>query len=249
MGIRSNTKKMILIKQEDILHKAQILRLLAGIVDNPILSSSLHFKGGTCASMLGFLDRFSVDLDFDLLKETDKRKLNSEFRKLYKKLDLEIISDKRGALFYVVKYKAPKNQRNTLKVSVTDEVYTSNVYKVVMLPEINRLISCQTIETMFANKLVATTDRYKKHEKIAGRDIYDVHHFFSKGYKFNPKIIEERTDMKVGEYIRYLADFIEEKVTERTIAEDLNTLLPYEKFKKIRKILKPETLIFLRSLA
>ena len=55
--------------------------------------------------------------------------------------------------------------------------------------------------------------------------------------------------MKVGEYIRYLTDFIEEKVTERIIAEDLNTLLPYEKFKKIRKTLKPETLIFLRSLA
>lgn len=24
-----------------------------------------NFKGGTCASMLGWLDRFSVDLDFD----------------------------------------------------------------------------------------------------------------------------------------------------------------------------------------
>ena len=240
---------MIFIKQEDILHKAQILRLLAGIVDNPILSSGLHFKGGTCASMLGFLDRFSVDLDFDLIKETDKRKLDSEFRKLFKKLDFEIISDKRGALFYVVKYKAPKNQRNTLKISATDEVYTSNVYKAVMLPEINRLVSCQTIETMFANKLVAVTDRYKKHKKIAGRDIYDVHYFFSKGYKFNSEIIEERTGMRVRRYIRYLADFIEKKITERIMAEDLNTLLPYEKFKAIRKTLKPETLIFLRSLA
>lgn len=239
---------MILIKQEDILHKAQILRLLAGIVDNPILSSSLHFKGGTCALMLGFLDRFSVDLDFDLIKEADKRKLDSEFRKLFKKLDLEVISDKREALFYVVKYKAPKNQRNTLKVSATDEVYTSNAYKVVMLSEINRLVSCQTIETMFANKLVAVTDRYKKYKKIAGRDIYDIHHFFSKGYKFNPKIIEERTDMKAGKYIKYLTDFIEKKVTERIIAEDLNTLLPYEIFKKIRKTLKPETSIFLKSL-
>jgi predicted nucleotidyltransferase component of viral defense system len=239
---------MILIKQEDILHKAQMLRLLAGIVDNPILSPSLHFKGGTCASMLGFLDRFSVDLDFDLIKGADKRKLDSEFRKLFKKLNLEVVSDKREALFYVVKYKAPKNQRNALKVSATDEVYTSNVYKTVMLPEINRLVSCQTIETMFANKLVAATDRYKKHKKIAGRDIYDVRYFFSKGYKFNPKIIEERTDMKAREYIRYLADFIEKKVTDRVITEDLNTLLPYEKFKEIRKTLKSETLIFLRSL-
>jgi len=35
------------------------------IYDDPILTDNLYFKGGTCAAMLGYLDRFSVDLDFD----------------------------------------------------------------------------------------------------------------------------------------------------------------------------------------
>jgi len=87
---------------------------------------------------------------------------------------------------------------------------------------------------MFANKLVAPIDRYNKHQKIAGRDIYDIHYFFSQGYKFKKEVIEERI-------------FIENNLNEKVLTEDLSTLLPYKKFNKIRKVLKQETLMFLRS--
>ncbi|MEK6818714.1 MAG: hypothetical protein AABY10_02155, partial [Nanoarchaeota archaeon] len=80
------------------------------------------------------------------------------------------------------------------------------------------------------------------------RDIYDVHYFFSQGYKFKQEIIEERTGMKVGEYIKKLIAFIDKEITEKVITEDLNSLLPLDKFNKIRKVLKQETLLFLRSL-
>lgn len=47
-------------------------RLLIEIVDQPVLAHNLVFKGGTCAGMLGYLDRFSVDLDFDLRNNFDE---------------------------------------------------------------------------------------------------------------------------------------------------------------------------------
>ena len=53
----------------------------------------------------------------------------------------------------------------------------SNVYETVRLVEIDRIATCQTIETMFANKLVALIERREKTGSIAGRDLYDVHHF------------------------------------------------------------------------
>ena len=59
---------MLNLRPEDILHKSQLNRLLIEIIDQPTLSQNLAFKGGSCASMLGYLDRFSVDLDFDVLK-------------------------------------------------------------------------------------------------------------------------------------------------------------------------------------
>lgn len=238
---------MIIIRPEDILHKAQLLKLLAKIVDNHILSSNIYFKGGTCATMLGYLDRFSIDLDFDLKEGAGKLKLLPEFEKIFRKIDLRIEKGDGKNLFFVLKYDAPGNQRNTLKLSVADVFVKANEYKAFYLAEIDRFIVCQTIETMFANKLVAPIDRYNKHEKIAGRDIYDIHHFFSKGYTFKKEIIEERMKMSAEDYFKKLIKFIEEKVTDRALSEDLNMLLPYDQFQKIRKTLKPETLIFLRS--
>ncbi len=236
---------MKLIRREDIIHRMQLQRLLIAIVDSPILSQNLHFKGGTCATMLGFLDRFSVDLDFDLVAGSEPAKLRQELAKIFLELDLKVENNNEKSLFFVLKYQTPPGRRNTLKLSVSEDVIKSNDYKKVKITEIDRLVSCQTVETMFANKLVAPTDRFNKHQKIAGRDIYDIHYFFSQGYGYKNGVIEERTGLKAGEYINKLAKFIDEKVTEKILTEDLNTLLPFERFNKIRKVLKPEVLRFL----
>ena len=53
---------MILPKPEDAIHKIQLYRLLTAILDSPLLARHVYFKGGTCASMRGLLDRFSVEL-------------------------------------------------------------------------------------------------------------------------------------------------------------------------------------------
>ncbi|MBU2036483.1 MAG: nucleotidyl transferase AbiEii/AbiGii toxin family protein [Patescibacteria group bacterium] len=238
---------MIQIRQEDILHKVQLQKLLIAVVDNSVLSQNTYFKGGTCAAMLGFLDRFSIDLDFDLKKGSNRDELRKEFKKIFKSLDLTIGNNNEKTLLFTLKYMAPQGLRNTLKLSVYEDIFKSNDYKTIYLQEIDRLVNCQTIETMFANKLVAPIDRYNKHQKIAGRDIYDIHYFFSQGYKFKKEIIEERMNIDVKKFIGNLIDFIENNFNEKILTEDLSTLLPYKKFNKIRKVLKQETLMFLRS--
>lgn len=238
---------MILPKSEDAFHRVQMYRLLTEMLDSPIISHAAYFKGGTAATMLGFLDRFSIDLDFDLKKNADKPAIASELAKIFKNLGLTVKQKGRASLFYVVKYEAPSRSRNTIKLSLIDAPLKSNIYSLFKLPEIDRFANCQTKETMFANKLVAVTDRYKKYRVIAGRDIYDIHHFFMSGYSFIKEIVEERTGKNANRYLKYLADFIDKKVTDRVIGEDLSSLLPYERFKKIRKTIKKEVLFFLRS--
>lgn len=230
------------------LHKFQLHRLLTNIADNPLLSQQLYFKGGTCAAMLGFLDRFSIDLDFDKKPLADTVKIRHQLIQIFQSLDLKVDNHNITTLFFETKYLSPPNTRNTLKLSVYEDIVKSNEYQPQFLPEINRLLNCQTIETMFANKLVAPIDRFTKYHKLAGRDIYDIHYFFSQGYQFKQEIIEERTNTGVTDYIKMLIDFIEDKVTETTINQDLNPLLPNDKFQKIRKVLKTEVLIFLRNL-
>ena len=97
---------MISIKKEDILHKFQLLKLLTAIVDDPQISQRLYFKGGTCAAMAGFLDRFSIDLDFDLRKSVNKSKLKTGLEKIFKDQSFTIANKKDQTLFYLLKYKA-----------------------------------------------------------------------------------------------------------------------------------------------
>jgi len=238
---------MIELRPEDILHKSHLNRLLIEIIDQPFLAQRLAFKGGSCASMLGFLDRFSVDLDFDVSPTVDMNQLRVEFREIFSNLDLTIIKEFDKVLFYQIRYQAEPGKRNSIKVSANNIAIASNQYKVQYFPEIDRMMNSQTIETMFANKLVAVTDRYKMHKTIAGRDIYDIHYFLVHGYAYHGPVIQERTGLTPHDYLGRLIDFIKEHVTQTIIDEDLNTLLPNKQFQQVRKILIPETLSLLAN--
>ena len=236
---------MIHLKPEDIIHKSYLNRLLIEIIDQPVLAANLYFKGGTCATMLGYLDRFSVDLNFDMHSTANKMVLRQEFHVIVNKLGLTIAKEFDNVLMFQVKYPNDPGKRNLVKISVNTQIVKANIYKAQYLSEIDRLMDCQTIETMFANKLVTVLDRYKLHGTVAGRDIYDIHHFFVKGYTYANPVITERTGFSTQEYCRQLNDFITKHVSQRMIDEDLNTLLPTDTFQHIRKILIPETLTFL----
>jgi hypothetical protein len=80
---------------------------------------------------------------------------------------------------------------------------------------------------------------------VAGRDIYDIHHFFVQGYAYHGAIIRERTGLEPKEYFAKLIDFIRNHVTQTIVDEDLNSLMPDQQFRQVRKILIPETLSIL----
>lgn len=241
---------MILPDPKDAIHKAWLYRLLTEICDNAKLVKVLYFKGGTCAAMRGFLDRFSIDLDFDYVgNEKDTSSIQKNLERVFQKLGL-IIKDKSARVpQYFLKYPTEnKSQRNTIKIDITYPPTQANQYETVRLYDIDRVLRAQTVETMFANKLVALIERYEKNKSIAGRDLYDVRYFFIRGFRYDPAVIKERRSEKnVFDFFQVLINFIEQEITETIITQDLNALLPYEKFKKIRKILKSETLVFLRD--
>ena len=238
---------MIDLRPEDAIHKSYLNRLLIEIADNPHLSQELAFKGGTCASMLGFLDRFSIDLDFDLLQKTDEAIIRKELRNIINHLNLTIKREFDDVLMFQIQYPNALNKRNSIKISVNSFVVKANKYKVQYFPEIDRLINSQTIETMFANKLVTVMDRYNLHHTIAGRDIYDIHHFFVNGYSYLGPVIKERTGDDPSNYFKKLIKFIRKNINQTIINEDLNTLLSHRQFQGIRRVLIPETLNILTN--
>ncbi|MBI5358931.1 nucleotidyl transferase AbiEii/AbiGii toxin family protein [Candidatus Amesbacteria bacterium] len=228
-------------------HKFQLLRLLKAAVDKPELREHLYFKGGTCAMLLGWLDRFSVDLDFDIDPKVDIQKTKSAFLDIFKKLELEIKDQSKNAVEYFLKYPAEKNERNSINLDALGTVYKANRYENYYFAELDRFIRCQTRETMFANKLVAIADRVSKGKRIAARDIYDIYYFYSQGFSYETEVIVERTGKTPSEYFGQLLVLIEQELTQTIIDEDLNYLLSLEKFKKIRLSLKEDALLVVRQ--
>lgn len=236
-------------RKSEIPHKIAMYELLDGLLSNPLIANNLCFKGGTCASMLGCLDRFSVDLDFDLPDRSEKEAVREEIYKVIDKLRFEVKDESRKYLQFFLKYRDIPNKRNTLKLEITDKVSKMNEYKEFHLVEIGRYCRAQTIETMFANKLVALKGRFEDRGSVAGRDVYDIYHFFNEGFGINEGVIEERTGKSLSDYARELISFVEDEITEKILREDLNPVMDNDKLKPLLPKLKKGVLIALKEIS
>lgn len=239
---------MLIVRPEDTLHKAWMCRVLTALVDDPVLVHALRFKGGTCAAMRGFLNRFSVDLDFDVLgSRRALSALRTRCAAVLRGTGIIIHNYSTTTLQYFLKYTAGPRQRTTLKIDGLIPPPKANQYEPVYLPDINRIVWCQTRDTMVANKLVAPLDRFAQRGGVAGRDIYDIHAFLSHGFTYAEAVIRERRRQTHLEFFADLIAFVMQHVTATTIDQDLNVLLPLDEFKRIRGRLKDETLMLLRT--
>lgn len=238
---------MLIPDTRDTVHRAWMLRLLSAIADDSTLTSVLRFKGGTCAALRNLLDRFSVDLDFDLLSLDAVPMARDRLEKIFAKLHLAIKDQSCIVPQYFLRYEAEEGHRNTIALDITVPPPKGNEYEIVHFTDIDRFFHCQTIATMVANKLVTPLDRWEKHRTIAGRDIYDIHHFLFQEFSWNGAVIEERSGMPIQKFFKTLENFIEVHVTQTVIDQDLNALLLPKQFQDVRRTLKQETLTLIRQ--
>ncbi|OGI05919.1 MAG: hypothetical protein A2Y40_07745 [Candidatus Margulisbacteria bacterium GWF2_35_9] len=238
---------MLLPNKKDSIHRLWLYRILTKIADDSYLASVLYFKGGTCAAIRNLLNRFSVDLDFDYMgTEHEIPKVKKLLETIFMDLGLMIKDQSSRVPQYFLKY-SNNEGRNNLKIDTFFPPLLGNKYEQVRLVDIDRVLFCQTVETMFANKLIAFVDRYKKRGSIAARDLYDIHYFFLQGYEYDRNIIEKYSNQTIEGFLEGLFVFIESKISQTVIDQDLNYLLLPEEFKKIRTILKKETLLLIKN--
>ena len=235
-------------QKKEIPHKLAMYRLLDKLLSNSFVAKEIYFKGGTCAAMFGYLNRFSIDLDFDLLDKLKKDKLRTEIHKIAEGLGFKIKDESKKHLQFFFKYRDVETKRNTLKLEITDIVSKKNQYKKFHLIEIDRFCQAQTIDTMFANKLVALKARWEEGKSIAGRDLYDVYYFFNQGFDINSEVIRDLRGKSLKAYAVELSLFIEKKISEKILREDLNPLMDIKKLNSILPRIKKEALIALKSI-
>ncbi len=218
------------------LHRQILTRILGDIFKERELSQSLGFKGGTSANFFYELPRFSVDLDFDLLKpemsETIIEKITPIVTKFGK---LKDVFEKRFSLLFEISYSA-KSQNIKVEISKRDFGSAYEIKYFYGLP-----VKVMLREDMFANKLIAMYERECK----TNRDIFDVWYFLDKNWNFNKEIIKKRTEMDYAALFRKLINMLKNK-SESRILSGLGDLLDEDMKRWVRLNLIKETMFLLK---
>jgi len=186
-------------------HKNILIKILKNIYTDSTIGPLLGFKGGTAVYLFYNLNRFSVDLDFDLL---DAEKADYVFEQIKKILEnygaIKEAEKKRFNLFYVLAYDDKFPGAQNIKVEINRRAFGSK-YEVKSYLGISMKVMVR--EDMFAHKLCAMYERIGK----TNRDIFDVQFFLAHDWPVNKKIVEDRMGVTYKEFLKNNALHMKER--------------------------------------
>ena len=163
------------------LHKNILTMILKDIFTDSSIAPFLGFKGGTAALFFYGLNRFSVDLDFDLLQDDKADYVFDRIESILKNYGIvKEARKKRYSLFFLLSYDNKIKDAQNIKVEINKRNYGSK-FEVKQYLGISMQVMVR--EDMAANKIVAM------HEKIGktNRDIFDVWYFLQNNWPINKK--------------------------------------------------------------
>ena len=223
-------------------HKNIFIKILKDIYTDSTISTILGFKGGTAAALFYNLDRFSVDLDFDLL---DVEKEDYVFERVKAILEnygkLKQVQKKRFNFFYILSYDEKDINAQNIKVEINRREFGSK-YDVKSFLGISMQVMIK--EDMAAHKLCAMYERIGK----TNRDIFDVQFILAHDWPVNKKIVEIRTGMTYKDFINKAIDVME-KFNDRNILSGMGELLTEKQKTWARAKLKSDTIFLLKVMA
>jgi len=217
-------------------HKTILFQILKDIYSDTTISPFLGFKGGTAALMFYGLDRFSVDLDFDLLDESQEKIVFDRMLNIVERYGtIKESHVKRFNLFIVLSY---EDKAHNVKVEINRRQFGSR-YEIKTYLGIS--LQVMVIEDMFAHKLMAMYERAGK----TSRDIYDVWFFLKNRYPINTEIVEKRAGMPINQLVKSCVDHLE-RMSNRHILDGVGELITSSQKDWARAKLREETVALLK---
>jgi len=219
-----------------ILHKSVLISILKNIYSNTEIAPLLGFKGGTAALLFYGLDRFSVDLDFDLLDAAQEHHVFEALKKILEAHGtIKESREKKYTLFFRLSY---RDNFQNIKVEVNNRNFGSK-YTVESYLGIPMKIMVR--EDMAAHKMVAMVERIGE----ANRDIFDTHFFLKHHWPINEQIVEKRTDLSMHQFLKKCISILE-SLNNRGILSGLGELLDAKQKAWVKEKLRTETIFLLK---
>lgn len=217
-------------------HKTILFQILKDIYSDTSIGPFLGFKGGTAALMFYGLDRFSVDLDFDLLDESQEDVIFERVTEITAKYGtIREANRKRFGIFYVLSY---GDAARHIKVEINRRQFGSR-YEIKTYLGVSMLVMVP--EDIFAHKLMAMHERIGK----TSRDIYDVWFFLRQRFPINQQIVQERSGMSFDELVQTCIRQLE-KLSNRHILDGVGELLTPSQKDWAKAKLREETISLLQ---
>lgn len=218
------------------IHRTILFQILKDIYSDTTIAPFLGFKGGTAALMFYGLDRFSVDLDFDLLDESKEDYIFEKVTTIVKKYGtLKESYKKRFNLFCLLSY---EDKAHNIKIEINRRQFGSH-FEIKTYLGVSMLVMIQ--EDMFAHKLMAMSERIEK----TSRDIYDVRFFLEQRSPINKEIVEKRSGKSFDVQVQKCIDQLK-KMNNRNILDGVGELLTSSQKDWAKAKLRDETIALLK---
>lgn len=221
------------------IHKNILVQILIDIYSDTTISPYLGFKGGTAAYLFYGLDRYSVDLDIDILDESKEDYIFEQVEKIVRKYgEVKESHKKRYNLIFLLSYENKEKNAQNVKIEINRRSFGSK-YDVRAFNGVSMLVMIK--EDMFAHKLVAMHERLGE----TNRDIFDVWFFSKNNWEINREIVEKRTEMSYKKFLEVCIKELE-NMDNNNILNGLGELVTEKQKAWIKSKLKLETIIQLK---
>lgn len=219
------------------IHKSILIQILKEIYTETDIAPFLGFKGGTAVYVFYGLDRFSVDLDFDLLDDSKTHQTFESIQSIIKKHGtIKDARIKRYSIFFLLSYE--KDHLN-IKIEINLRNFNSQ-YELKNYLGIPVLVMKK--DDMFAHKLVACFERMGK----ANRDIYDIHYFLKNQWPIHVTMVEARTGLAFSQFISQLIKQLH-STQHKNILSGIGELLNPKQKAWVKKHLIEDTVFLLKA--
>ena len=200
-------------------HKQVMTRILLGLMSEKSLAAKLGFKGGTALYLFYELDRFSTDLDFDLVGNGGEAEIKLINKIMADNLAITDQKNKRFTWYWMGSYEKGEHK---IKLEVNTRQYP-NEYELKDFRGYS--IRIMKPEYMMAHKLCAVLDR----THLQNRDLYDVWWMLKHDFPIKEEIVKLRMGENLQKYWGSLLKKVDDIPADYDILSGLGELMDYRK--------------------
>ncbi|MBI3619265.1 nucleotidyl transferase AbiEii/AbiGii toxin family protein [Candidatus Peregrinibacteria bacterium] len=227
-----------LAKQQDIdpstvLHEEREVRFLSAIAEDAMLATHLAFKGGTALRLVYLCDRYSDDLDFDLVRAAARpRQILKRLQSIAQRLELESTDAWIKRRTILLEDRAPGWKRKLkIEISILPRTRMSTIVQNLVTPVFPTSVNVLTypLSVLLSGKMLAILEGPYR----TPRDLYDLFWLLSRSVEEDASYLRTAatapaTAKRVAKRTTLYEMLIErvDEYADRQIATELGALLP-----------------------